>query len=200
MLALACCLGASGAYARVQSRVAEPPPTPAITAPFDRLPMRFEVNRGQAQSEVKFICRTAGYTLYLDSSEFTMSLPEALLQIRFLGAETQPRTEGLDLLPGKTNYFLGNDPTQWRPNVPSYSEVKYSGVYPGIDLVFHGNGRHIEFDFVISPGSDPRAIRLGFHGANGLMINPRGDLVLSTASGPVIHRKPRLWQQRGAKK
>ena len=82
--------------------------------------------------------------------------------------------------PGRSNYFIGNDPTKWRTNVPQFSKVKYAGVYPGIDLVFYGNQRNLEYDFVVAPGADPTRIALDVEGAVPT-LDTTGDLV---AGGP----------------
>jgi hypothetical protein len=66
----------------------------------------------------------------------------------------------MEELPGKSNYFIGNDPTKWRTNVPNYAKVKYANVYPGVDLVYYGNQGQLEYDFVVQPGADPRSIQL----------------------------------------
>ncbi len=77
---------------------------------------------------------------------------------------------GLEKLPGKSNYFIGNDPKKWRTNVSRYSRVKYQEVYPGIDLIFYGKQGQLEFDFVLAPGADPKVIELSFGGADRLEV------------------------------
>src|SRR5439155_27377544 len=69
------------------------------------------------------------------------------------------------------NNFNGNDPKKWRTNVSTYAKVKYRDVYPGIDLVHYGNQRQLEYDFVVAPGADPKAIRFGFEGAEKMEID-----------------------------
>src|SRR6202023_607403 len=90
-----------------------------------------------------------------------------------------------DELPGRVNYFLGNDPAQWRTNVPTYSSVTYQTVYPGVDLVYRGNAGHLESDFRVAPGADPNAITLSIDGADSVSVDGGGDLVLATAGGPL---------------
>ena len=72
--------------------------------------------------------------------------------MKFVGANPAPQVVGVDELPGKSNYFIGNDPAKWQTNVPSYAKVKYEGVYPGVDLVYYGNQRQLEYDFVVALG------------------------------------------------
>ncbi len=117
-----------------------------------------------------------------------------VLRMKLVGAKAAPAVVGLEELQGKSNYFLGNDPSKWRTNVPRYAKVKYERVYPGIDLVHYGNQRQLEYDFVVAPGADPTAIRLSFQGAEALEIDAQGDLVLHTAAGDVREHKPVVYQ------
>jgi len=113
----------------------------------------------------------------------------------FIGANLEPSVVGAEELPGKANYFIGSDPANWRTDVPTYAKVRYKNVYPGIDLIYYGNQRQLEYDFVVSPGADPRRIRLGFHGADKLEVDAQGDLVLHTATGVIRQRKPVIYQE-----
>src|SRR2546430_3334333 len=114
--------------------------------------------------------------------------------MKLVGANQAANVTALDELPGKTNYFVGNDPKKWRTDVPTYGKVKYEGVYPGVDLVYYGNQRQLEFDFVIAPGADPKAIRLGVRGADKVSVDARGDLVLSTQGSDIRFHKPVVYQ------
>jgi hypothetical protein len=190
-----------------------------LQAAYGKLPLHFEANQGQAASQVEFLSRSSGYTLFLTSTEAVLALrrpqeetsavsrelalppeqPEmittAVLRMQLVGASPSPVVRGLDKLPGKSNYFIGNDPTKWRTNVPNYAKVRYEAVYPGIDLIYYGNQRQLEYDFVVAPGADPDAIRLGFQGADKLSLGADGNLVLHTASGEVIQRVPLVYQE-----
>ncbi len=124
-----------------------------------------------------------------------------VLRVQLLGANPAPHVSGLEELPGKSNYFIGNDPKQWRTNIPTYSRVRYREVYPGVDLVYYGNQRQLEHDFIVAPGADPRVITLGFHGADKLELDARGDLVLHIGEGEVRLLKPSVYQEvEGAKR
>ena len=68
-------------------------------------------------------------------------------------------------MPGKSHYFIGNDPAKWRTNIPTFARVKYEGVYPGMDIVYYGNQGQLEYDFVVAPGADPGLVTLAFEGA-----------------------------------
>jgi len=130
--------------------------------------------------------------------------------MKLVGANRAARVTALDELPGKSNYFIGNDPKKWRTDVPTYAKVKYAGVYPGIDLVYYGNQGRLEYDFVVAAGADPKVIQLaavgaglappdGMQGARAqqaapLRIDANGDLVVETDSGEVRFRKPVVYQ------
>jgi len=181
------------------------------------LPLYFEANQGQTDPQAQFLSRGPGYTLFLTSTEAVLVLmkrepsapePAALtrpgprgpaagtvLRMTFVGANPQPRVAGREELPGKVNYFIGNDPTKWRANLPTYAKVRYDDLYPGIDLVYYGNQRHLEYDLVVRPGADPTQIGLGVEGADHLEVDARGDLVLHTALGPVRQHKPVIYQE-----
>lgn len=124
----------------------------------------------------------------------------AVLRVKLAGAQTPMSSAELQGLPTTVNYFLGNDPAQWRRNVPVYRSVRYQEVYPGVDLVYYGNQRQIEFDFVVAPGADPGRIELNFEGAERIEIDAGGDLVLHTAAGPVRQVKPMVYQEAGGRR
>ncbi len=115
--------------------------------------------------------------------------------MKLVGANPSPQLTGRDELPGKSNYFIGNDPAKWRTNVPNYAKVKYADVYPGIDLVYYGNQRQLEYDFVVAPGADPRAIRLALDGDEKRRIDGQGDLVLEAEGSELRLHRPVIYQE-----
>jgi Beta-propeller repeat len=118
-----------------------------------------------------------------------------VLRLELEGANPQTQIAGTDPLPGKVNYFTGNDPKKWHTDVPTYAKVKYTGVYPGIDLIFYGNPHSLEYDFMVAPGANPRAVALNVRGARHLRINSRGDVIVSVPDGEVELQKPVIYQQ-----
>src|SRR5688572_2412649 len=132
---------------------------------YGQLPLAFELNRGQADEATNFRARGAGYTLSLSATEATFLLARGpdepsptVLRMNLVGANPGAAVEGLNELEGRVNYLIGNDPAQWRTNIPTFSRVRYSEVYRGIDVVYYGNQRRLEYDFVVAPGSDAGAI------------------------------------------
>ena len=180
-------------------------PQVRVSETYGRLPLYFEANRGQTDPQVKFISRGDGYVLFLTSREAVLAFntptgrpaegAQTVVRMRFVGADSEPRVSGEEESPGKANYFIGNDPAKWRPNVPTYAKVRYEGIYPGIDLIYHSTRRQLEYDFVLRPDVNPNTIVLGFEGADRLEVNARGDLVLHTAAGAVGQRKPVIYQE-----
>jgi hypothetical protein len=179
----------------------------AVAAQYAALPMRFEPNVGQADPQVQYLARGNGYTMFLTLSESVIVLsqrpisandpPQAaeVVRMHFAGANAQPDVVGLQALPGISNYFVGNDPDQWHTDIVSFAKVRYSQIYPGIDLVYYGSAGDIEYDFVVQPGSDPAAIRLSFEGTRGMSVNPAGELVLALSAGELRQKAPVMYQQ-----
>ena len=120
-----------------------------------------------------------------------------VLRLKLVHAKPDAAVLGAHELPGKVNYFLGNDPAKWRSNLPTFAEVRYRHVYPGIDLIYHGDqeGR-LEYDFVVAPGADPNAITLqvGAVREPPVRIDRNGSLVISTGRGEIRFNKPQVYQ------
>ena len=127
-------------------------------------------------------------------------LQQSALRMRLVGGAPDASVVGLGELPGKSNYFIGSDRNKWHTQIPTYTQVRYQGVYPGVDLVYHGNHGRLEYDFVVGPGANPGAIRLEVRPLSQVTNTParidsRGDLVVSTQSGEVRFHKPTAYQQ-----
>jgi hypothetical protein len=169
-----------------------------VRAGYGRLPLSFEPNRGQAAPRVRFLARNDAYSLYLTADEMALAprgAAASALRIKLLGANPRPRSYGLDELEGKSNYLAGRDPSRWRTDVPNYGRVKYEGVYAGVDVVYYGTERQLEYDFNLAPGADAGLIRLRVEGASKVRVDEGGDLVLSTPAGEVRQRAPRAFQE-----
>ena len=172
---------------------------------FAGLPLMFEPNQGQGNLDAsdpraKFVARGSGYSLFLGSEGAILSMVSQerstrvirsaslgrrrvdSIQMKLVGANPNATVTGADLLPGKSNYFIGNDPAKWRTGVPQFARVRYDDVYPGIDLVFYGNQGRLEYDFQVKPGSDPAQAELEFNGAKQLELKD-GDLVIRGENG-----------------
>ncbi|UCE62925.1 MAG: SBBP repeat-containing protein, partial [Nitrospirota bacterium] len=135
-----------------------------------------------------------GADVYQPEKAFTEN-PFAVVRMALVGAKGQAKMVGQDRLPGRSHYFIGNDPSQWRTNIPQYAKVVAEQVYPGIDLVYYGDQRQLKYDFHVAPGADPKIITLAFEGMDKLEILDKGELVLHTPAGSVFHHKPLIYQE-----
>lgn len=189
----------------VQKMLASKSPAKTIS-----LPLFFEPNQGQTAPQVKFLARGAGYGLFLTADEAVLSLhrpspasrtatapqtaPSSVIRMKLEGANSAS-VSGAEPLPGKSNYFIGNDPAKWRHNVPQFARVEYKSVYPGVDLVYYGDQGQLEYDFRVAPGAESSQIALSFQGASTRIES--GDLILATDQGDVRFHAPRIYQQDG---
>ena len=181
------------------------------------LPLMFEPNQGQANldpadARAKFVARGSQYSIFLGSQGAILSLSSKVqsktksgkqdedqvrvtsIGMKLAGANPNPNIRALEPLPGKTNYFIGNDRAKWRAGVPQFARVSYDDVYPGINLVFYGNQGHLEYDFKVAPGSDPTAAEVEFEGARKLALR-NGNLVIENEGGDVQLEAPRVYQE-----
>ena len=191
-----------------------------IAEHFAELPLSFEVNKGQIDDPVKFLSRGPGYDLFLTATEAVLRIQKppvqqtdkskgttpantaaeaqvregTVLRLRMLGANATPQVEGQEELPGKIHYFNGNDPAKWRRNIPTYKRAYFKEVYPGIDVVYYGKQRELEYDFVVAAGANPKLIRFTVEGADQIRLDKDGRLLLNLKHGEVSLNKPVIYQ------
>ena len=177
------------------------------------LPLVFEPNQGQVDLDssdprTQFVTHGSGYSLVLGNDGAILSLIShsrsrgssqvesrfQTLQMKIAGATSPVRLMATDQLPGKSNYFVGNDPAKWRTGIPQFARVRYENVYPGINLVFYGNQGHLEYDFQVGPGADPSQAELEFSGAKKVELSD-GSLVIYGQSGSVRFDAPIVYQE-----
>jgi hypothetical protein len=184
---------------------------------YGKLPLSFEANQGQADERVRFLCRGGGYRMFLTSDEAVLLLrkpnpssgdtedkavhPRAeVLRIKWEGTNQDSKIEGLEKLEGKSHYFLGNDRDRWKTHIASYRKVRYQNFYPGIDLIYYGNQRQLEYDLVVTPKGDPDAIRISIEGMEEVKVDEKGNLIFRIGGEEVIHHAPRIYQEGEGKK
>jgi Domain of unknown function DUF11/Beta-propeller repeat len=163
-----------------------------------QLPLIFEPNQGQSDPRVKFLSRGAGYGVFLTSDQAVLTLGgrarSAVVGMQLAGASPTVTVRGSAQLPGKSNYFIGNNPAKWRRDIPQFARVRYEGVYPGVDLVYYGHQGQLEYDFELAPGADPRTIAFQFQGPQKPELGHNGDLILASGSGELRLKAPRIYQ------
>ena len=191
---------------------AAPAPDPAAAratakAGFAHLPLRFEANQGQADAAARFVVRAGGSTAYLTAHEALLTVPRRpdkpdtaptgvdVVEMALAGADANATFEGIDQLAGVSNYLIGNDPAAWHTDVPAYAKVRYSGVYPGVDLAWHGEGGQLEYDFEVAPGADPAPIALAVRGGDRPVVDAKGDLVTHAGTTEVRQHAPVAYQE-----
>ncbi len=166
---------------------------------YGQLPLSFEANRGQTGDSADYLARGPGYSLLLDATTASFQLRNgkdaAALQMRVVGGDPNAQADELNELEGKVNYFVGNDPAQWRQNIPTYGRVRYREVYHGIDLVYYGNQRQLEYDFNVAPGHDAGVIKLRFEGADKVAVDTNGDLLVALGETTLRQPKPIVYQE-----
>ena len=193
-----------------------------IAERFGLLPLSFERNAGQSDQAVKFLSRGPGYELFLTATEAVLTLEKphaprldefkrpvppsakatdanvregSVLRLKMIGANASAQVEGQDELPGKVNYLIGNDPENWRRDIPTFRRVHYKKVYPGIDLVYYGNSQHeLEYDLIVAAGANPNSIRFTIAGATGMRLDRTGNLLLKVNHGELSLQRPAIYQ------
>ena len=185
-------------------------------ADYGNLPLAFELNAGQTDPSVSYLARGAGYVAFLTPSSLTLALsppastaaltatvpftPAApptrtVVRLQLEGAGAQLPPEAQDPLPGVVNYLTGGNASAWHTNIPTYGQVTYPQVYPGVDLVYHGQAHQVAFDFTVHPGAQAGSIRMRLAGAERTTQDAQGNLVLQTGSGTLTVRVPSAYQQ-----
>jgi hypothetical protein len=193
-----------------------------IKESYGRLPIAFEENAGQHDRKVKYSARGSGFQLFLTSDEAVLSLSKpstvekkrdlvrqadreatetghatqsgAVLRMKLVGANGRARVKGEARLAAQSNYFVGAKPENWHTGVALFEKVRYAEVYPGIDVVYYGNQRQLEYDFILAPHVNPARIKFKFDGARDLHLDAEGHLSIQTEGGYVRQEKPVIYQ------
>jgi uncharacterized repeat protein (TIGR01451 family) len=192
------------------------------TLPLSFEPNQGQMNLNPTDPRAQFLAHGSAYMLLLGSEGATIDLlsndqrskrqrsenaqtkngptknqkPPTLdsLRMKLAGANPNAAITAADPLPGKSNYFLGNDPAQWHKNVPQFARVRYENVYPGINLVFYGNQGQLEYDFQVAPGADPSRAELEFDGANSVKLKD-GAILIQRGGSAMRLEAPRVYQE-----
>ncbi len=220
---------AATSFTGIMAGTAEPPAASLLTQSgqvvrhYAELPLGFEANRGQAIASAKFLAHGSGYSLYLARDGVVLALCHAsqgevgrnagpaegrsrnsaacsAVRMQLESANSAATPVGEEQLPGAVNYFIGSDPSKWRTGIPTYAKVRYQSIYPGIDLVYYGNHRELEYDFVVAPGADAKTIRLRPGGATQVRLAANGDLVVRAKRGEARFRRPEIYQMAGGRR
>ena len=170
-----------------------------------RVQVPFIENRGQVESkEVRFYAKTFGGTIFVEQSGvLTYHLPASDKKgvvIKEILTQKGIKVKGLEPSPTRVNYFIGNDKSNWRTNIPTYGSISLGEISRGIELKLKAYGNNVEKLFTVSPGGDAQAMRIKMRGARGLKVTEGGDLEVLTEPGTIKFTKPIAYQEAGGKK
>ena len=167
--------------------------TNSARAEISGLPLNFEPAALHAGDGAEFVAHGPRYAIALNKSGAALALGSDVVRLQVLGARpAEPAAERP--LPGVVNYFIGNDPGKWRSGVKTFAQVRYSGVYPGVDLMYYGTQGKLEYDFAVAPGAAPETIRLNFEGAQGVRVDDQGNLRIRTRDREISFQRPIAYQ------
>jgi hypothetical protein len=189
-------------------------------ASIAQLPLAFEPNCGQADPRAQFVAHTASATVFLTSTGAAVRAipvdPSArsrdgtlanqrdplsgyAVTMNFWGANPRAAAAPVERLPGVSNYFIGNNPANWKTAIPTFAKVRYQSIYPGIDLVYYGNRQQLEYDLIVKRGANAGAVRVAFNGADALELNSSGDALVRSGESEMILRRPMGYQPDGVR-
>src|SRR5258708_2341237 len=143
-----------------------------------------EPNQRQVHRSVEFLARSGGGYVYFARNR--MAVRDVRMEL--IGASGKAQAEFDEPTGGISSYFIGRTEEEWHTGIPHYARVRYRNVYSGIDLVYYGSGRDIEFDFVLRPGADPNQIRVAYN--KPVRVDENGDLLIAG----LRQRRPRVYQ------
>lgn len=180
-----------------------------VSMPTGALPVSFIPNRGQLDAaEVAYYTAGRAATLYFTPEGVTLALarPAAppddmetlwrrwVLKQRFVGANANTVPSAQEPTPTIVSYFQGAH-AQWQADLPTYTRLEYTDLWPGIHLRYEGSADGLKYTFVVEPGADPAQIRLAYEGATGVRLTGAGQLALATPAGTVIDDRPYAFQE-----
>ena len=183
-------------------------PMSNVAAGYGLLPLAFVPNVGQSDAVVRYQAHAMGGMLFFNDDEVVLSLPatgsrrqtedqtRSDVHLRFDGLDDAHRVVSAERLPGIVNYFIGNQPSRWLTNLPTYAGIVYEQLYPGIDLRYDGAQSTLKGTYTLAPQADPSRIRWHYQGATSVRVDEQtGDLLLELDHGAtLIEKAPSAWQ------
>ncbi len=144
----------------------------------------FEPNRGQVHPGVQVLAHSPNGYVYFGRNR--MAIRDVRMEVR--GARPNVDADLEEPLGGITSYFIGRYEKDWHTGIPQYGRVRYKDVYVGIDLVYYGNDRNVEYDFLLKPGADPNQIKLAYN--KPVRVDANGDLLIEG----LRQKRPKVYQ------
>ncbi|MDQ6726426.1 MAG: SBBP repeat-containing protein, partial [Actinomycetota bacterium] len=143
-----------------------------------------------------FVVHGPGYSVALGATDATLAVDGGVFGLRPAGAAAASAAPlvGRDPLPGTVTRLRGDDAAAWNAGLPTYGSVVARQVWPGVDMVWHGDRRRLEHDMVVAPGADPGAVALDVDGARSLSVDGGGDLVIDLGGTTTRMARPVVYQ------
>lgn len=177
------------------TRVAPTPTFVRSKVETSRLPLAFQPNRGQVDSQAAFVSHGRDFLVLLERDRAVVTDGNRrALTTKLAGASRAAKGVAQTPLPGRVSYFLGRDKSNWHTAVPTYARVRYTDVYPGVDLVYYGDQRRLEYDFIVAPGADPQRIALTYPDATSVDVDSAGNLTIRASGGTFQQPRPVVYQ------
>ncbi len=169
------------------------------------IPVSFIENRGQWNNDILYMSALPGGYVWLCADgvhyEYIRNQAEdnadqALrITMIFPGANPNPLIVPQEKSDHSSNFLMGPDRSKWKTDVPSYNSILYKNIYPGIDVRFYSRDRKLEYDFIVHPGAHPEDINIRFEKIEGMSIDQKGALLLSTGWGEIVNNAPYIFQE-----
>ena len=174
-------------------------PAAPLPAGLGHLPLYFEAGSDPTAGPASFVTRGCNYQFSLSPTKARIALSKigvkpAEVRMIFAGANPGAQISGDTELRGKINYLIGNNPAKWHTGVATFARVRVERLYPGINLVYYGNQRQLEYDFTVAPGANPDAIKIHFDGVDKISIGPREELILAVGASEIRQPAPVIYQ------
>lgn len=164
-------------------------------------PLFFVPNRGQWDASIAYLARTEGADVLFGTEETIIRVHGKASSTQDVRLRPLTSSSGPNPTPGRAlhtrmSYFAGNDSSRWRTGIQAYDSVRYQSIYPGIDLVFRGDGRQLVYDLELAPGTDPSQVRLSVSGIEALTLDEAGNLVMMLPDGRELRQQvPYIYQE-----
>jgi gliding motility-associated-like protein len=110
-------------------------------------------------------------------------------KLYFKNSNPKVDISGINLLPEYFNFYKGNDPSKWASKVNAFTQIKYTNLYQGIDLLVYSHGGNFKYDFIVHPGADPKQIQFAYDGISLIKLRNE-NLELFTNIGKILESSP----------
>lgn len=169
------------------------------------LPVRIIKNQGQFSNGSLYCLKSAQansffFESYLVHQFFPVNQKDHVnndilnIRIDFENSNPHPVFEERDPSNAKSNFFIGNNPSNWKTGIASFGTLAYKDIYHNVDLIYYSFKKGIKSDFVIHPGGNAGSIILKYSGINNIISGKNGDLLIMTDKGEISEHIPEAYQ------